>query len=80
MYEFLNPQGDYLGEEEVMKILNIAYQGLNIDEEIKYEDIASYLNYHGGQQIEGKISKKEFENMVMRLLSGANDPKMNEIK
>lgn len=25
MFEFLNPQSDFLGEEEVMKILNIAY-------------------------------------------------------
>lgn len=53
---------------------------MNIEEDIKYEDIASYLNYHGGQKVEGKISKEEFENMVVRLLSGANDPRMNEIK
>lgn len=50
MFDFLGPQNDMLGEEEVMKILNIAYQGVKTDEDVKYDDIVSYINFHGGSQ------------------------------
>ena len=61
MFEYLNPQNDLIGEEEVMKIMSIAYQGLRTEDDIKYDDIVSYLNFHGGKKQPGKISYKEFE-------------------
>lgn len=48
MFEFLNPIDNLIGEEEVMKILNMAYFGLKIEDDIKYDDIKSYIHFHGG--------------------------------
>ena len=81
MFEFLNPQKkQYLGEEEVIKILNMAYLGLRTENDIQFDDIISYLNFHGGSEVEGKISFTEFENMIVRLLSLTETEKLESVK
>ena len=70
MFEYLTGgKKDYLEETEVLEILKIAYLGVRTESPLTLDDIASYINIHGGQVLEGKIVYSEFEAMVVRLLS-----------
>lgn len=51
MFDYLTEgEKDYLGEEEVLKILNIAYKGVRTENDVKLDDIISYINYHGSRE------------------------------
>ena len=58
----------------------MAYLGLRTENDIQFDDIISYLNFHGGSEVEGKISYNEFENMIVRLLSLTETEKIENVK
>lgn len=81
MFTYLNPKNKpYLEEEEILKILKIAYSGLRTPSELQIDDIMSYLNFHGGSQISGKLTFEEFKNMTIRLLSQTEKKKIEKIQ
>ena len=79
MFTFINPnKKPYLEEQEVLEILKMAYNGMNLQKEINIDDISSFIGYHGGTKLVGKISYEEFEAMVVRLLS-FSEPNRNSL-
>ncbi len=81
MFDYLNTKNkQFLEEEEVLKLLKMAYMGLRTEENLNLDDIMSYLNFHGSGEIMGKITYREFESMVVRLLSLTEKEKLDKIK
>lgn len=78
MFTYINPQNKpYLDEVEVLELLKLAYKGTSFENSINIEDLAGYMSYYGRESDDGKISYKEFEELVCNLFAGthANIPK-----
>lgn len=80
MFEYVNPDNKpYLEEKEVLEIFKLAYLGIRTDSSVTLDEIESYLSFHGGRQLQGKMTYEEFEEMVVRFLTLSENARLIEL-
>lgn len=80
MFEYVNPDNKpCLEEKEVLEIFKLAYLGIRTDASVTLDEIDSYLSFHGGRQLQGKMTYEEFEEMVVRFLTLSENAKLVEL-